>query len=344
MANRGQRLTQGGIPAAVKSQNYAKKAALALRPNKTAREGDGGGEGYDGGGEGYDGDDDGEAQDPKKPRISDWEHEFWGGLDGSEAEALARANGGSLNDFASTSRDIYPEPLCDPGEASEVRVGMNLITRGPDPGGGHHMENQRPPVNDYGHVTGATYEEIMRVWCDGEYGKGDTQLEMVMASLARDTVDKENENAAASRDLPCDPPPQGEASMGEVGVALISLARLEAVYRVQVGGAAYILAKGSWLKAPTQARIDHFAKPNSILGADIVSSSFSVEDPANLETVFDTREQFVLADQIASQVVIIKHPCMETAVVLDPSADFFEQMLEEETPSILARTTSRQML
>eukprot|EP00854_Cymbomonas_tetramitiformis_P005982 gene5982-7190_t len=46
---------------------------------------------------------------------------------------------------------------------------------------------------------------------------------MVMASLARDTVDKENENAAASRDLPCDPPPQGEASMGEVGVALIRL-------------------------------------------------------------------------------------------------------------------------
>ena len=87
------------------------------------------------------------------------------------------------------------------------------------------MENQRSPVNDYGHVTGATYEEIMRVWCDGEYGKGDTQLEMVMASLARDNVDKENENAAASRDLPCDPPPQGEASMGEVGVALIRCPR-----------------------------------------------------------------------------------------------------------------------
>ena len=87
------------------------------------------------------------------------------------------------------------------------------------------MENQRPPVNDYGHVTGAKYEEILRVWCDGEFGKGDTQLEMVMASLARDTVDKENENAAASRDLPCDPPPQGEASMGEVGVALIRCPR-----------------------------------------------------------------------------------------------------------------------
>ena len=134
MANRGQRLTQGGIPAAAKSQNYAKKAALALRPNKKAHGGGGGGEGegkVEGEGEGYDADDDdGEAQDPKKPRISDWEHEFWGGLDGSEAEALARANGGSLNDFASTSRDIYPEPLCDPGEASEVRVGiMNLITR-----------------------------------------------------------------------------------------------------------------------------------------------------------------------------------------------------------------------
>ena len=129
MANRGQRLTQGGIPAAVKSQNYAKKAALALRPNKTAREGDGGGEGYDGGGEGYDGDDDGEAQDPKKPRFLDWEHEFWGGMNRSEAEALARANGGNVNDFASAYIDTPPVPLCDLGESSKDRVGMNLITR-----------------------------------------------------------------------------------------------------------------------------------------------------------------------------------------------------------------------
>ena len=66
MANRGQRLTQGGIPAAAKSQNYAKKAALALRPNKKAHGGGGGGEGegkVEGEGEGYDADDDdGEAQ------------------------------------------------------------------------------------------------------------------------------------------------------------------------------------------------------------------------------------------------------------------------------------------
>ena len=53
MANRGQRLTQGGIPAAAKSQNYAKKAALALRPNKKAHGGEGEGEG-----EGHGGDDD----------------------------------------------------------------------------------------------------------------------------------------------------------------------------------------------------------------------------------------------------------------------------------------------
>ena len=105
-----------------------KAAALALRPNEKAHGGGGEGEGkVEGEGEGYDADDDdGEAQDPKKPRISDWEHEFWGGLDGSEAEALARANGGSLNDFASTSHDICPQPLCDPGEASEVRIGMNI--------------------------------------------------------------------------------------------------------------------------------------------------------------------------------------------------------------------------
>ena len=83
------------------------------------------------------------------------------------------------------------------------------------------MANQRPlPVNDYGHVTGAKYEEILRVWCDGEFGKGDKQLEMVMTTLAQETVDKEIKNATASCDLPCEPPPQGEASTGNVGVAL----------------------------------------------------------------------------------------------------------------------------
>ena len=50
----------------------------------------------------------------------------------------------------------------------------------------------------------------------------------------------------------------------------------------------------------------------------------------NPDTVFDTREPFMLADQIASQVVIVKHPCMQTAVVLDPRADFFEF---DENPS-----------
>ena len=64
------------------------------------------------------------------------------------------------------------------------------------------MANQRPlPVNDYGHVTGAKYEEILRVWCDGEFGKGDTQLEMVMTTLAQETVDKEIKNATTSCDL-----------------------------------------------------------------------------------------------------------------------------------------------
>ena len=38
---------------------------------------------------------------------------------------------------------------------------------------------------------------------------------------------------------------------------------------------------------------------------------------------------FILADQIYSQVVIIKHPCMDTAVVLDPRADFFENIVED---------------
>ena len=50
-------------------------------------------------------------------------------------------------------------------------------------------------------------------------------------------------------------------------------------------------------------------------------------------TTRGSKQRFDRADQIALQVVIVKHPCMQTAVVLDPRADFFEQNVQDENPS-----------
>ncbi|KAK3277401.1 hypothetical protein CYMTET_14587 [Cymbomonas tetramitiformis] len=111
------------------------------------------------------------------------------------------------------------------------------------------------------------------------------------------------------------------------------LARLEDVYAIKLGGVEYIFVKAAWLQKPTKAKIAMYNRMNSIVGPDSVTGCFFCDDPENPDTVFDTTEPFMLADQIASQVVIVKHPCMQTAVVLDPRADFFEQNVQDENPS-----------
>ena len=110
-------------------------------------------------------------------------------------------------------------------------------------------------------------------------------------------------------------------------------ARLDAVYAIKLGGIEYIFAKAAWLKKPTKAKAEQYNRMNSIVGADSITGCFFCEDPENPDTIFDTKEPFQLAEQIASQVVIVKHPCMQTAVVLHPRADFFEQHVKDENPS-----------
>ncbi|KAK3286185.1 hypothetical protein CYMTET_6245 [Cymbomonas tetramitiformis] len=109
--------------------------------------------------------------------------------------------------------------------------------------------------------------------------------------------------------------------------------RVDDIYRVELGGRPYVLVKVSWLKKPTKALTAALRARHSIIGADSVSNCFYVLDPENPATEFDRKEPFMLAEEIASQVVIRKHPCMETSVVLDPLADFFEQIVRDENPS-----------
>ncbi|KAK3279663.1 hypothetical protein CYMTET_12462 [Cymbomonas tetramitiformis] len=109
--------------------------------------------------------------------------------------------------------------------------------------------------------------------------------------------------------------------------------RVDDIYRVELGGRPYVFVKVSWLKKPTKALTAALRARHSIIGAESVSKCFYVLDPENPATEFDRKEPFVLAEEIASQVVIRKHPCMETSVVLDPLADFFEQIVRDENPS-----------
>jgi hypothetical protein len=110
-------------------------------------------------------------------------------------------------------------------------------------------------------------------------------------------------------------------------------ARLDAMYRVELGGRPYVFVKAAWLKKPTIAHTKALNALHSIVGADTDSKCFYCMDPENPATVFDLKEPFMLAENIASQVVIRKHPCMETAVVLNPLADFFEQIVRDENSS-----------
>ncbi|KAK3234286.1 hypothetical protein CYMTET_4888 [Cymbomonas tetramitiformis] len=80
-------------------------------------------------------------------------------------------------------------------------------------------------------------------------------------------------------------------------------ARIDAVYAIKLGGIEYIFVKAALLKKPTKAKTEQYNRMNSLVGADSVTSCFFCEDPENPYTIFATKESFMLAEQIASQVV-----------------------------------------
>ena len=110
--------------------------------------------------------------------------------------------------------------------------------------------------------------------------------------------------------------------------------RVDGIYRVELGGRPYVFLKVSWLKKPTKALVTALRARHSIVGADSVSKCFYVPDPENPATEFDRKEPFMLAEEIASQVVIPESIlAWKTSVVLDPLVDFFEQIVRDENPS-----------
>ena len=105
---------------------------------------------------------------------------------------------------------------------------------------------------------------------------------------------------------------------------------IEAIYRVEFGGTPYVLVKGKWFPEFREEDIKKFAKINSMYGPDNIAKVVYTYDPCNPSTPWDTVDPFILAAQIEHQVVIKKHPCMQTAVILDLKADFFECIVDED--------------
>ncbi|KAK3242232.1 hypothetical protein CYMTET_48065 [Cymbomonas tetramitiformis] len=107
------------------------------------------------------------------------------------------------------------------------------------------------------------------------------------------------------------------------------MGQVVAVCEIDVAGDTSILVKARWLRLDTEGKREEYAARNSIYGADNVSKGFYVEDPENPATAgWDNTEPFIAAQHIDSQVVVIKHPCMETAVVFDREVDFFDVVID----------------
>ena len=108
-------------------------------------------------------------------------------------------------------------------------------------------------------------------------------------------------------------------------VAVCRHGRITNILRVEIAGRLYILLKVNWLTKPTEEQIKAYRRRNSILGPDDLTKTVYTFNPHRDPTAFEKNsEPFILANKVEQQVVVIPHPCMETAVILDPTADFFE--------------------
>ena len=93
---------------------------------------------------------------------------------------------------------------------------------------------------------------------------------------------------------------------------------------MEIAGEMYTLLKCDWLAKPTEKQIKAYRQRNSILGPDDLTRTVYTFNPHVDPAAFEHKEPFILPNRVEQQVVIVPHPCMETAVILDPTADFFE--------------------
>ena len=109
-----------------------------------------------------------------------------------------------------------------------------------------------------------------------------------------------------------------------MGLVICRHGRITRILRVEIAGKVYILLKCDWFAKPTDEQIREYRRRHSILGPDDLTKTVYTFNPHVDRAAFDNMEPFILANRVEQQVVIVPHPCMETAVILDPTADFFE--------------------
>ena len=105
---------------------------------------------------------------------------------------------------------------------------------------------------------------------------------------------------------------------------------IKSIMQIIIGGVSYTLLKCDWLPLPTPTQITNFRNRNSILGVDETSTAFYTFNPWDTsEYTMDNREPFILANQVQARVLIAKHPCMLSAVVLDTSDRNMEKLARD---------------
>ncbi|KAK3238620.1 hypothetical protein CYMTET_51378 [Cymbomonas tetramitiformis] len=110
---------------------------------------------------------------------------------------------------------------------------------------------------------------------------------------------------------------------------------INAILRVTIGGVLYTFLKCDWLPVPTEAQIASFKLKNSILGVDKVSKAYCTFNPWDTSKyTMGNREPYLLANQVQAQVVIVKHPCMDSAVILDTSDRNMEKLALVDRPVV----------
>jgi hypothetical protein len=106
---------------------------------------------------------------------------------------------------------------------------------------------------------------------------------------------------------------------------------IKSIMQITIGGVPYIFLKCDWLPLPTPTQITKFSDRNSILGVDKTSTAFYTFNPWDTsEYTMDNREPFLLANQVQARVLIAKHPCMQSAVVLDTSDRNMEKLMWDD--------------
>ena len=112
-------------------------------------------------------------------------------------------------------------------------------------------------------------------------------------------------------------------------VAVCRHSRITNILRVEIAGRLYTLLKVNWLTKPTEEQIKAYRRRNSIFGPDDLTKTVYTFNPHRDPAAFEKNsEPFILANKVEQQVVVIPHPCMETAVILDPTADFVERLIK----------------